>query len=368
MRVLTQHLSRQNSFDVVRLIAALSVFLAHQFSLAGEYLPGYQPPRLGPWGPKLADAGLYVFFTLSGYLVYNSLERDARARRFFQARFLRIYPAAIVNTVLCILFAGMISLLNWREFWLSDQTADFFLHNSAILLTPTEFQLPGFLPQAKFPLVNIPIWTLKYELAAYIALFIVFQASRWFAWTRTLPLLLLLVCSAAGFYVMRLVPASGADGLDELGKFQLIHALRFAMVFSLGAAYASLEPIQIWKSAIVAGALLACAAFAPGEELARIFFIGIIAVAAIEVGKSSLLYFERYARIGDLSYGAYLYAFPIQIYTVTHFLSASNFWLLTAVDLALVLGLAFASWRLIEKPALAMKIAHRRNVGETRPN
>ena len=55
---------RRNSFDLVRLLAALAVMLAHQLNIAGYVLPGYGQFAVGPSAPKLADAGLYVFFAL----------------------------------------------------------------------------------------------------------------------------------------------------------------------------------------------------------------------------------------------------------------------------------------------------------------
>lgn len=59
-------------------------------------------------------------------------------------------------------------------------------------------------------------------------------------------------------------------------------------------------------------------------------------------------------KIGDLSYGTYIYAFPVQqgIIATTHTASP-----LTVFALAtpITLSLAFASWRRIERPALLRK-------------
>ena len=56
----------------------------------------------------------------------------------------------------------------------------------------------------------------------------------------------------------------------------------------------------------------------------------------------------------DISYGLYLYAWPVQILLLWYFRSISP-WLMFIVTVPIAMGLAYLSWYLVEKPALALK-------------
>ena len=65
------------------------------------------------------------------------------------------------------------------------------------------------------------------------------------------------------------------------------------------------------------------------------------------------------ARIGDLSYGLYLWSFPVQ-QTLVQTQPGIGVTALLGETLLIALPLAWLSWRLVERPALALKPwAHR---------
>ena len=350
---------RLNSFDAVRMFAAFSVLIGHQFDLASYYLPGYVQPAMGPLGLKLSDAGLYVFFALSGYLVFQSLEADPRPGRFILARVLRIYPGAMVNTVLCLMFGAFDTVLTQGVFWHDPQTANYLAHNLLILTVPTQFQLPGVLADARWPAVNVPIWTLKYELLSYLVLL----ALVWLTPRRRRSIRGTVIAAAllagAGFLYTRFYPPPDAPGLQSLGTFYVVHLVRFFVVFFAGSVMAACEPLTHGGRLallLVPGVLIV---FGPSPEVGRLGILLLLALLAIAVGKSPYLYSRTYRRIGDLSYGTYLYAFPIQLLTLTRWLNGWNFMLVTAADIVLILGCAFLSWHLVERPALRFKRGRR---------
>ena len=88
---------------------------------------------------------------------------------------------------------------------------------------------------------------------------------------------------------------------------------------------------------------------------------GILAVLPV-CGTYLLLYaglrpVEPLSRVGakvDLSYGLYLYAWPIQTLLVWYYRSI-NPWLMFVLALGMSAGLAWLSWRFVEEPALTLK-------------
>ena len=98
-----------------------------------------------------------------------------------------------------------------------------------------------------------------------------------------------------------------------------------------------------------------------------LFFQPLVALALAVFGGYLIFWFalhcpvlpiSRFTNKTDLSYGIYLYAWPIQS-TIAFFTDRSiNPWALSAVTLALAAAAAWVSWTFIEKPALAL--AHRK--------
>jgi peptidoglycan/LPS O-acetylase OafA/YrhL len=62
---------------------------------------------------------------------------------------------------------------------------------------------------------------------------------------------------------------------------------------------------------------------------------------------------EKY--IGDISYGIYVYAFPVQQTLVSLTKGQIDFLLFNALSLMITIILATLSWRFVEKPALKLK-------------
>ena len=63
---------------------------------------------------------------------------------------------------------------------------------------------------------------------------------------------------------------------------------------------------------------------------------------------------DVFKRVGDLSYGTYIYAFPIQQMMIASIPDIAPRTLM-ALTIVIALPIAFMSWRIIEKPALSLK-------------
>jgi peptidoglycan/LPS O-acetylase OafA/YrhL len=88
------------------------------------------------------------------------------------------------------------------------------------------------------------------------------------------------------------------------------------------------------------------------------FVLGLIFAlppAIVWVGSRSWPVLRSAGRFGDLSYGIYLWAWPVQQILVMLFGKSLSVWQHMAVALPVTVACALASWHLVEKRALRLK-------------
>ena len=162
-----------NNLDAVRLVAAALVLYGHSFVFLG--LP---EPLFLSWLP-LGPLGVFVFFTISGYLVSESWARDPSLPRFFARRALRIFPGLAVCTLLSIVVLGpLLTTLPLADYASNPHTRG-YLQNIALHIV---YYLPGVFEHNRVAnAVNGSLWSLPVEFAMYIVLAIVgvLRGSRW---------------------------------------------------------------------------------------------------------------------------------------------------------------------------------------------
>jgi peptidoglycan/LPS O-acetylase OafA/YrhL len=110
-----------------------------------------------------------------------------------------------------------------------------------------------------------------------------------------------------------------------------------------------------WRGSIAAGLAVAWTALALIDEDAG-QWLGVLAIAycTIYIAYNSPLALRKLTSRGDVSYGLYLYAFPVQQVITNYWHDVSPF-VVMAVSFPVTYALAFASWKVIEHPALMMK-------------
>src|SRR5262249_18035083 len=99
-------MKRNNNFDALRLVAAMSVIFSHSFLIA-EGTQNNEPLILLTGNQAIFGlAGVFVFFAISGFLVTQSFEQTPRPLSFLAKRALRIFPGLFVATVFSALLVG----------------------------------------------------------------------------------------------------------------------------------------------------------------------------------------------------------------------------------------------------------------------
>ncbi|MEY2251343.1 acyltransferase family protein [Comamonas sediminis] len=327
---------RQNNFDVLRLGAALGVFMAH-----GSLFYDLQISSFFNGVYSIGSLSVYVFFFVSGYLNFQSWNRGPQWASFGTKRALRIFPGLLVAAFVSVfVIGGLMTTLDLTDFLASEQTWVLFLNYASALATQND--LPGVFANNPIPhAVNGSLWTIKYEVMMYVLLVVFGMA---FGLSRRL-LVAAVVVSAAAFLLVK------DPSLDE-GAVTWRDFWQFAAIFFAGAAFNYLPVNQRhWViPPMLVGFVIACT----GTNLAVVqggVFLCLPCAVFL------LAYWRPLTRIRlrhDLSYGIYIYAFPVQQaiaeISLRHGISKPSY---MAMALGLVLLLALASWIFIERPAIA---------------
>jgi peptidoglycan/LPS O-acetylase OafA/YrhL len=167
---------------------------------------------------------------------------------------------------------------------------------------------------------------------------------------RGLVMPLLALGCLAGCTWLWLDPAGFRSSLHS--SILLPNAVRLGLMFSIGSSlylWADKVPVSVgW--ACIAGVVFVASSALPDWRL-----IGALPFAYALMVLSVRLPFSRVGRRTDLSYGIYLYGWPVlQLLTVFR-LNKVSYPLYLLAGIALSAALAWVSWTLVEKPALALK-------------
>jgi peptidoglycan/LPS O-acetylase OafA/YrhL len=334
----------QNNLTALRWLAAWLVLLGHGFVFTGQP----EPILLGYW--TLGPLGVAVFFSISGYLVSQSWQRDPNGWRFLARRALRIFPALAVCVLLCVFVLGpALTTLSGRAYFEHPATWD-YLSNIALYIT---YYLPGVFEHGRVPnSVNGSLWSLPAEFAMYLLLALL-GVCRWPRWGS--------VVVAAVFIVLAALWATRTAQMWVVYRTDVRMVVMYGAFFWVGVAYQRFN-VSRWFG--LRNALLVLAGWlcmTPWVEVLIVTGWLVVPFVALALGLASHPVLSRLSRF-DYSYGIYIYAFPVQqtlAYlwpqwgVVPHVLAAT----------AVTVLLAAVSWHVIEQRALGFKPRVRPAVG-----
>ena len=353
-----QALSRHNNFDLIRLLAAYQVVAMHSSEHLHISIPGV----------VTFFPGVPIFFIVSGFLVSASLAHCANLGEYFRNRALRIYPGLWTMTAVTLLLLVLLGDLNSSTpklkllAYVVGQTT-FFQHVDGGL---------GMFRGFGTGSVNGVLWTLATELQFYACLPLILYLTNRFPRRRVL-LLTVILCASVLLYELEL-PAWTAPGWNKASFAWL--ALTFVYVsvathlfgFLIGVLFYVKLPLLFrfvrgkfayWALAYAVFVLLAWKVFGlVGWNLEknalfmlteRLLLAGLIFSFAFSFQGLA----QALLRGNDISYGVYVYHMLVINTLIVFGLMGS--WHYAALTAVITAALAFASWRLVERPALRLK-------------
>jgi peptidoglycan/LPS O-acetylase OafA/YrhL len=325
--------SRPNALNAIRLVLATTVIVWHSYALTGgDYLPWWAAQLLG-YLP--VDA----FFAISGFLICRAWARNPQLPRYLMARARRILPGlwvcllvtAFVIAPLGVWSAGQPSL-SWGG------RLGYVLGNASTWATA--LTIDGGPQGVPWPGTwNGSLWSLGHEAVCYLVV----------AALGVLGMLRrrLLVWLAVTFWTMSAVLV--AAGVPQTVSHPLAKMPRTGLMFVCGALLWAYRDRVVLDRRLAAAAALALAAgsLTPNYRLVAAPAVAYLMLyLAMAWGRHRRLVLEN-----DLSYGTYVYAFPLQ--QAALLAGATTVWIpFTLVSLVLTLPVAAASWFLVERPSL----------------
>jgi peptidoglycan/LPS O-acetylase OafA/YrhL len=331
----------RNNFDLLRLVAAMVVLISHAFPLAGA-----GEPTIG--GATLGTLGVYVFFVISGYLILKSWTFDPRVTAFLVKRCLRIFPGLLGAVLFAALVIGPLATSRTLSGYFTDPHTAQFVGGALVLYAP-QGTLPGVFSRNPFGgVINGSLWSLTYEFTLYL---MIPYFGRLVKWRSGKPL-------ALGLFVSLLVlkAFSGPAPLFPLSLtfFETADLARLATFFAGGMvlfAYRDQVPLR-GDLCLLLGLVWAASWMTPASGIATAVILPYL-VMYLALGRRPTL--PALTARGDISYGVYIYAFPIEQLAVQFLGARVNPLLVLLIALPATVVLASLSWRLIERRCLDLK-------------
>lgn len=336
---------RENNIDFLRFFLAVVVIFSHSYPLLWGS-NDREPLSLATGGQRTGgELAVDGFFILSGFLIARSWVSSRGLGDYLRRRALRIYPGFLA----AISFSGLIAAPLLRDgaaaYWGAFSWRDFLLRGINL-----EFYTPSSGPPA-----NGSLWSIRYEFMCYLAvaaLGLCGLMSR-----RGLVALGWLLCE--GLYACQIYfhlemygsrlswlycfPGLWPRLMSDFLAGVLFYCYRDRIVlswpsllgaatglFTLGVAVPSLRPLPL-AVPVLGAYVLFFAAYFPAGRL------------------------RHFASRGDLSYGLYLYAFPLQQLLIRAFRPLLHPLTLSPLALGVTALFAALSWRFVESPFLRLK-------------
>ncbi len=345
--------SKENNFDFLRFIAAILVIITHSYALSGlgdkDFLVYLTKKNI-----SFSHLGVAVFFVMSGYLIFQSAINTNSVLSYFWKRILRIVPGLLAVLIICVFILGpIISNLSLGAYFSNSET---YLHLlSVTIYNISHLDLPGVFVNNPSQSVNGSLWTLQYEFTCYIfvAFFVfifpsivkiknyllvgifilmifirIFLGEKYFWFNYSSPYLLglnlMYTFEWFAYFISGMVLFIMKDKLKSVGLVSAILLIFYVMFLILNYTIFARYLLYLLVPAIVYYIVF---------KLPRISFI---------------------SKHGDISYGMYIWAFPVQQLIIYLFPNIN-------VDLYIIFSVLFTipfalfSWHLIEKRALKYK-------------
>lgn len=331
----------QNNYDFLRFFAAMFVIFKHSFNLLGLKFPINEIMN--------GNFAVPIFFLISGQLITSSAIKTQNIISYFKKRFLRIFPGMIVMTFFVAFIIGpLFTELPLFAYLKNIQTYKYLLSSSIFKIYYT---LPGvFENNIKTDCVNGSLWTLIYELILYIVTAIIVSITFFKNKKKWLLLALIIMFLIRALIAHRYYWFSYTHPL--LLNLNITYLFEWSFYFLIGVNFHHFgDKIKLnWQTLCFLSFLYASSLYFSFNNISSILHYIVISYAVFFLGNLKGV-LNKFGKYGDISYGLYIYAYPIQQGIISYYpkINVESLILLSSL---ITIVLAILSWYLVESPML----------------
>lgn len=323
--------TQPNALNLLRLLLASAVIVWHATSLgpSDTVLPA-------PAAQLLENVPVDAFFAISGFLIARSWQHSPHLVRFLTARAVRVLPGLwVCLLVTAFVLAPAAALLSGTAAPTLSGQLGFVAQNLGTYIGTVSIDGigSGLIYADSW---NGSQWTLWWEVSCYVVL-----AAAGLLGALRLPVV---AAAVALFWGLQLAAVNA--GVPD---FRLS---RLGLMFACGALLWLLRDRIPMHHGLAGGsvALVAAGSLLPTYRLVAGLALAYLCLwVALRLGRH-----ERLVLRHDISYGVYIYGWPVQQFLVMAGLAGS--WAaFSLASLAATVPLAAASWLLVERPAMRLR-------------
>ena len=327
--------------DGHRGLAIIMVILYHAFVRWPDHVPygdSYQPYDVFYFGPL----GVQLFFLLSGFVIFMSLERTTNPALFLYKRWLRLFPAMLICSLIVFFSTGF-----FHERPLGEASA-------SQLIPGLTFIGPGWwnaLLGIQLSSLEGPFWTIYVEVQFYV---IAALLSLWLSKEK-------MVFALLALFILSFATPLLAEHYSQLAiahKLTETMGLKHFGWFAAGAAFYLFMGCRLWRWYIL-GCI--CMLLSSLQFLNREHSLFIVALAVSAFFAASLVYkpLQRLLEnkllqlLGFVSYPLYLLHENMMISMITKLDTLWPWlpdWALVGISVTILVGGTFVIAKYLEKP------------------
>ena len=321
-----ERVKRDNCFDFLRYLFAFSLILVHFCTLTDTeqfwFISGQMRVK--------------AFFTITGFLVVYSFLRRKSLKVYCWKRIVRIMPAYITTILLCYLVGYFFSTASATDYYFSSQSLKYLVANLSFM-NFIEPCLPGLFTDNTYgPFVNGSLWSMKLEVIFYILVPLIVFLMQKVNKTIVLVIVYILLTIYNQFFDNSVNTFiyffSGTAILLYFDWFcqHIKWIFPFCLVYMIIIFFFDYSFLYYIEPLVFSATIVAIAYYC-----------------------KPLNFLQRY---DNISYGLYLYHFPVIQVLVQYKLHQHNIYITFIFALIITILLAIISWYIIEKPMLQRKV------------